>query len=136
MALTLYAASLDDTIAAFQFNSRASQRRNHSHIVKFNFVPPPLPEEFSTSPMMTPRVVLLLRNRPMDLTEGRTVMPQKRLTSSWSRKKSQFYVSLKCRLRKNKRADFPIITNLNHLWCPQQCQLLRFLPGTIKPAIQ
>ena len=50
--LTLYAASSDGTIAAFQFDSNelegiATQEDHESYIAKFNFVPPPLPEGYS-----------------------------------------------------------------------------------------
>lgn len=50
--LTLYAASSDGTIAAFQFDSNelegiASKDDHESYIAKFNFVPPPLPEGYS-----------------------------------------------------------------------------------------
>ncbi len=50
--LTLYGASSDGTIAAFQFDAGelegiANKEDHESYLAKFNFVPPPLPEGYS-----------------------------------------------------------------------------------------
>jgi protein HIRA/HIR1 len=101
--LTLYAASSDGTIAVFQFDSAelegiTSKEDHEQYLAKFDFVPPPLPEDHSHFSH-----------------EGANVTPSHQADGFNSRAASHVPEKVNILVAKKKRANLSSTTNMNRV---------------------
>jgi protein HIRA/HIR1 len=80
--LTLYAASSDGTIAAFQFDPTelegiASETDQEQYLAKFGFTPPPLPEGYSHVSKQEPAKIALAQTQQASAFDGGSHGPDK-----------------------------------------------------------